>query len=45
MYITQEGGAPMRGNHYDETTPRTEPKGDVDDLIFCAGPDWSVSQR
>ena len=28
-----------------ETPPRTDPKGDVDDLIFCAGPDWSASDR
>jgi len=24
---------------------RSEPLGDVDDLIFCSEPDWSVSSR
>jgi hypothetical protein len=24
---------------------RTEPLGDVDDLIFCCEPEWTVSNR
>lgn len=24
---------------------RTEPLGDVDDLIFCCEPEWTVSSR
>jgi len=35
----------MRGCHYDETVPHTDPKGDVDDLIFCADQSWSASDR
>ena len=35
----------MRIHDENETASRTEPKGDVDDLIFCAGPGWSASDR
>ena len=46
MYVTQEGGiSRMRIHDESETAPRTEPKGDVDDLIFRAGPGWSASDR
>ena len=46
MYVTQEGGTPrMRIHDENETASRTEPKGDVDDLIFRSGPGWSASDR
>ncbi len=35
----------MRIHDENETASRTEPKGDVDDLIFRAGPGWSASDR
>lgn len=35
----------MRKYLYEENAQRTDSKGDVDDLIFCAGPDWSASDR
>ena len=35
----------MRSGQTDENAQRTEPKGDVDDLIFRTGPDWTASQR
>ena len=35
----------MRNYQKDETGQRSEPKGDVDDLIFRTGPDWTASQR
>ena len=35
----------MRRHREDETARQADPKGDVDDLIFRTGPDWTVSQR
>ena len=29
----------------DETARQADAKGDVDDLIFPSGPDWTASQR
>ena len=29
----------------DENAVNTEPRGDVDDLIFCMEPDWLTSDR
>ena len=42
---TKEGERPMRSYREDETARQADPKGDVDDLIFRAGPDWTASQR
>ena len=28
-----------------ENAPAAEPRGDVDDLIFCMEPDWLTSDR
>ena len=43
---TKEGNQPMKYHYYEDETPRqADPKGDVDDLIFHAGPDWTASQR
>ena len=35
----------MRDHRGDETLRQTDPKGDVDDLIFRTSPDWPASQR
>ena len=35
----------MRQYPHDDTAARTGPGGDVDDLIFCADPAWSASDR
>ena len=35
----------MRNDHKEEPVRQTGSKEDVDDLIFCAGPDWTASQR
>ena len=35
----------MREHRSDETIQRTDPKGDIDDLIFCADQGWSASSR
>lgn len=32
-------------SHIFREVVRTEPLGDVDDLIFCCEPEWSVSSR
>ena len=45
MYTTYEGGIPMQHTQQDETILRTEPKEDIDDLIFRADPGWMVSER
>ena len=45
MYTTYEGGIPMHHTQQDETILRTEPKEDIDDLIFRADPGWMVSER
>ena len=39
------GGIPMQHTQQDETILRTEPKEDIDDLIFRADPGWMVSER
>ena len=35
----------MNGLHDNETAQQTAPKGDIDELIFCAESGWLVSQR
>ena len=35
----------MQHTQQDETILRTEPKEDIDDLIFRADPGWMVSER
>ena len=35
----------MKRNQHDEPIQRPGPSGDVDDLIFCADPAWSASDR
>ena len=35
----------MRKHREEETIRQSDPKGEVDDLIFRAGPDWTASQR
>lgn len=35
----------MKQDSHDDTVVCTGPSGDVDDLIFCADPAWSASDR
>lgn len=35
----------MEQHPHDETVRRTGSGGDIDDLIFCADPVWTVSDR
>ena len=44
-YTSYKGGVSMQHTHQDETTLRTGPQEDVDDLIFRAAPGWTASER
>lgn len=47
MYITrpEKGGAPMPEDSAESCAARERPREDVDDLIFRADFEWSVSDR